>query len=215
MFGQCFGSVIVSQCRNALSRNSSIHSGSFFFSTMSRMVSSVKPRGITSDSISVTNPYLYSCLAKSSAVLISTFLNSIISRLDALNLVQGRVDVRFRSQQLRKRDVGERVVDDLMQLDDHRTNTAITRVDARVKDARVPLAARFSGFALEDANHLVQVNLGRGSHERVTAFDSPSRLHQSRLGQNPHQLAGVRGRNAFEACKLSERQRLAHDFRAG
>src|ERR1051326_7350539 len=96
---------------------------------MSRMVSSVKPRGITSDSISVTNPYLYSCLAKSSAVLISTFLNSIISRLDALNLVQGRVDVRFRSQQLRKRDVGERVVDDLMQLDDHRTNTAITAAE--------------------------------------------------------------------------------------
>src|ERR1051326_209163 len=70
MLGQCFGSVIVSQLRKALRRNSSIHSGSFFFSTIKRIVSSVRPRGITSDSISVTKPYLYSCLANSSAVLI-------------------------------------------------------------------------------------------------------------------------------------------------
>src|ERR1041385_189107 len=169
--GQCFGSVIVSQCRYALSRNSSIHSGSFFFSTMSRMVSSLKPRGITSDSISVTNPYLYSCFAKSSAVLIPTFLNSIISRLDTLNLVQRCVDVGFRSQPLRKRDLGESVVHDLVQLDDHRPDTAVSCVDTRIENACVTLAVRFGGFAFEDANHLVLVNLGRGSHERVTPFD--------------------------------------------
>src|ERR1041384_2857711 len=80
MLGQCFGSVIVSQWRNALRRNTDIHSGSFFFATIKRIVSSVRPRGITSDSMSVTKPYLYSCLASNSAVLI------VISRRECLAL---------------------------------------------------------------------------------------------------------------------------------
>src|SRR3989442_2315994 len=56
--GQC-GSGIFSQLRYALSRQSSIHAGSPFFSEMSRMTSSLKPGGTVSDSISVTKPYLY------------------------------------------------------------------------------------------------------------------------------------------------------------
>ena len=53
------GSSMVSHLRNALSRNSSIHSGSFFFAEMMRTVSSDRPLGIVSVSMSVTKPALY------------------------------------------------------------------------------------------------------------------------------------------------------------
>jgi hypothetical protein len=53
-----FGSTISSQFRYALRRHSSIHSGSSFFSEMSRMVSSFSPFGARSDSMSVDQPYL-------------------------------------------------------------------------------------------------------------------------------------------------------------
>src|SRR5437899_3648743 len=56
-----WGSLILSQFRYALSRHASIHSGSPFFAEMSRMTSSFKPAGTTSDSMSVTKPYLYGC----------------------------------------------------------------------------------------------------------------------------------------------------------
>src|SRR5829696_4163029 len=137
-FGQCFGSVIVSQCRKAFRRNSSIHSGSFFFATITRIVSSVIPRGIMSDSISVTKPYLYSCLLKSSAVLIG--LNSIVSLLGSLDLMQSRVDICFRSQQLRKGDISQCVIDDLVQLHDDGPNAAVAGVDAGIEHACVALA---------------------------------------------------------------------------
>src|SRR5918997_108415 len=104
MLGQCFGSVIFCHWRKALRRNSSIHSGSPFFSEMRRTVSSVRPRGIMSDSMSVTKPYLYSLLAKSSMVLIwSTVpLGFSVTRLaarrpglvpEALNLMERGVHV--------------------------------------------------------------------------------------------------------------------------
>src|SRR5215203_6934053 len=53
------GSRIVSQRRYASSRHSSIHCGSFFLAEIKRTVSSDRPFGAFSDSISVTNPYLY------------------------------------------------------------------------------------------------------------------------------------------------------------
>src|SRR5918992_1864690 len=62
MLGQLCGSVIFSQPRNALSRHSRSHAGSPFLDEISRMMSSFSPRGATSDSISVTNPYLYALL---------------------------------------------------------------------------------------------------------------------------------------------------------
>src|SRR3954447_1866283 len=45
--------------------------GSFFFAEISRMVSSLSPRGITSDSMSVTNPYLYSPVVSVSRVVLT------------------------------------------------------------------------------------------------------------------------------------------------
>src|SRR5688572_16565944 len=54
--------------RNALSRHSSSHAGSFFLAEISRTTSSLSPFGISSASTSVTNPYLYSRVASSSMV---------------------------------------------------------------------------------------------------------------------------------------------------
>src|SRR5665213_1695144 len=50
---------MVSQRLKASSRHASIHSGSFFLAEMKRTVSSDRPLEALSDSISVTNPYLY------------------------------------------------------------------------------------------------------------------------------------------------------------
>src|SRR6266700_2719931 len=73
MLGQRRGSFIVNQCRYAFKRNSSIHSGSFFLPEIKRIVSSLRPRGIVSDSMSVTQPYLYSRFVSISVVLIVSF----------------------------------------------------------------------------------------------------------------------------------------------
>src|SRR5437773_5244575 len=52
---------MLSQLRYALSRHCSIQSGSPFLAEISRITSSFKPAGTTSDSMSVTKPYLYGC----------------------------------------------------------------------------------------------------------------------------------------------------------
>src|SRR5438874_4274245 len=62
---------MVSQCRYALSRKSSIHCGSFFFAEMKRMTSSFSPGGAESASMSVTNPHLYSRFASVSISRVS------------------------------------------------------------------------------------------------------------------------------------------------
>src|SRR6266699_1765219 len=63
MRGKCslahLGSSSSSQRANASSRHASIHSGSFFWAEMKRTMSSDRPLGALSDSMSVTNPYLY------------------------------------------------------------------------------------------------------------------------------------------------------------
>src|SRR5207302_8933697 len=68
-FGQC-GSCIFSQFRYALSRQSSIHSGSRFLAEISRITSSFRPAGTISDSMSVTKPYLYGCWTWASILVI-------------------------------------------------------------------------------------------------------------------------------------------------
>src|SRR5580692_9747780 len=50
---------MVSQRRYASRRHSSIQAGSFFFAEINRTVSSDRPLGALSDSISVSNPYRY------------------------------------------------------------------------------------------------------------------------------------------------------------
>src|SRR5947208_1328474 len=54
---------MVSQCRYALSRQSSSHCGSPFLWLMKRTTSSFSPGGAESASMSVTNPHLYSRFA--------------------------------------------------------------------------------------------------------------------------------------------------------
>src|SRR5437764_6809550 len=57
---------MVSHRRYALSRHSSMNSGSFFFAEIVRMMSSLSPAGTVSVSTSVTNPYAYSRLTSAS-----------------------------------------------------------------------------------------------------------------------------------------------------
>src|SRR6516162_3599458 len=59
------GSLMVSQCRKAARRHSSMKSGSFFFSEIRRMTSSEMPRGNVSDRTSVTKLCGYSLRIKS------------------------------------------------------------------------------------------------------------------------------------------------------
>src|SRR4051795_10987832 len=48
-----------------------MNGGSFFLAEIRRMVSSFRPRGMTSDSMSVTNPYLYSPVVSVSRVVLT------------------------------------------------------------------------------------------------------------------------------------------------
>src|SRR5438309_1532309 len=75
-FGHQRGSSIVCQCRNALSRQSSMNGGSSFLAEITRMTSSLSPLGTDSASMSVTKPHWYSRLASSSRVLLSVLMIS-------------------------------------------------------------------------------------------------------------------------------------------
>src|SRR4051812_37292278 len=48
-----------------------MNGGSFFLAEIRRTVSSFRPRGMTSDSMSVTNPYLYSPVVSVSRVVLT------------------------------------------------------------------------------------------------------------------------------------------------
>ena len=63
-----FSASISRKRRYALRRQSSSHSGSFFFAEIRRTMSSSRPVGIDSCSMSVTKPYWYSRFASCSSV---------------------------------------------------------------------------------------------------------------------------------------------------
>src|SRR3546814_10937601 len=69
---------MVSQCRLAFRRHSSSHSGSAFLAEMQRTISSFRPLGAVSASMSVTKPYLYLSSARTC---------STVSRLAAIQLL--------------------------------------------------------------------------------------------------------------------------------
>ena len=58
-----------------------MNAGSFFLAEIRRMVSSFSPRGAASTSTSVTNPYLYSWLAKASIVLVEVLIMSPVASI--------------------------------------------------------------------------------------------------------------------------------------
>src|SRR5512139_278246 len=58
-----------------------MNAGSLFLAEIRRMVSSVSPRGAASTSTSVTNPYLYSWLAKASIVLVEVLIISPVASI--------------------------------------------------------------------------------------------------------------------------------------
>src|SRR5581483_2406520 len=87
IIGQACGSVMVSQCRYALSRQSSSHCGSFFLWLMKRTISSLRPIGASSASTSVTKPHLYSRLA---SVSISV---SAVGMVHSVNMENGKCEM--------------------------------------------------------------------------------------------------------------------------
>src|SRR6185369_8441006 len=75
-FGSASACSSLAQWRYAFNRHSSSHSGSFFFADIVRTISSPRPGGTDSDSISLTKPYLYSRSAR-----ISTLFAALAMRL--------------------------------------------------------------------------------------------------------------------------------------
>src|SRR5438094_3733903 len=95
------GSFIVSQCRKALSRHSSSHSGSPFLAEMRRMTSSLRPGATDSDSMSVTKPARYSRAAMSWAVIESEVMSGKVLNSESIESVrksQGSRDTFFSSR---------------------------------------------------------------------------------------------------------------------
>lgn len=108
------------------------------------------------------------------------------SLLRDVNLVQRRIDLSLRAQQLRQRYFRKCVVNDLMKLDDHRADSAITGMNARLKHTSIALAVGVNPFPIEHSNYLVQVDLGCWSCEVVTTLNPSLRLHKSGFIQDPH-----------------------------
>src|SRR5688572_11458098 len=73
-FGSAWVFSNLAQCRYAFRRHCNMNSGSFFFAEITRTISSFKPGGTVSDSMSVMNPYLYSRPASSSSVSLALFI---------------------------------------------------------------------------------------------------------------------------------------------
>src|SRR5688572_22256685 len=96
-FGQWRGSVIVFQCLNALSRQSSSHCGSSFLAEMNRTVSSDSPGGTVSDSMSVSKPYWYSRLASVSISVVSVGMGQPIRNSGTYRETEQRSLLRLRS----------------------------------------------------------------------------------------------------------------------
>src|SRR6266699_5987250 len=103
---------------------------------------------------------------------------------------------------------------DLMQSHDYRSNAAVARVNARVKDACVCLTKLIYRVLVQNTNDFVKPNLSGGPSQRVPTARTALRLHQSSLIQNPQQLAGVGHRQTFALRNLCEGQQLALSLRA-
>jgi len=81
------------------------------------------------------------------------------SLLGYLNLVQRRIYIRFRVEQLRQRNLRQRMVDNLVQLNNYGPDSAIACVHARRHYTSVTLAVRIGALSVQNAYYLVQVNL--------------------------------------------------------
>src|ERR1019366_1251377 len=88
-------------------RQSVSHTGSFFLAEMWRMVSSLKPGGVDSDSTSVTKPYLYSCLTRLSIVSVAVLIVKLLfPRAIRAKTVNGHF-VALRQEPARQRHAGQ------------------------------------------------------------------------------------------------------------
>src|SRR5256714_15052523 len=89
------------------------------------------------------------------------------------------------------------------------TNSAVARMHALVKHARVALAVTTYLLFVHHANNLAQVNLRSRARKVITTLCSSERLHKPSLAQNPQKFSRVRNGNALAPSHLRERQRLA------
>ena len=110
------------------------------------------------------------------------------------------------SHKLCERYLGKSVLDDLVKPDKHRSDAAVAVVNARIEHARVAPAVLVHGIVIEHSNDLAQANVRRGPCKHVTALGPTRRLHKTGLIQQPHQLAGIGGRDALAFGDLRQRQ---------
>src|SRR5688572_29282234 len=96
-----------------------------------------------------------------------------------------------------------------MEPDDDRPDAAVARVNAGVQHARVRLAEAIHRVLVQHANHFVQTNLRSRSRQGIAAVCTALRLDKASLNQNPHQLAGISGRQTLAFGDLIQRQRAA------
>src|ERR1043166_4481962 len=77
---------------------------------------------------------------------------------------------------LREGDLRQRILHDLVEADDHRPDTAIAGVNARVEHAGVAAAMLLYDVLIKHANDLAEVNIARGPRQDVSALGSARRL---------------------------------------
>lgn len=127
----------------------------------------------------------------------------------SLYLVEHRVYALFASDHLRERYPRERVLDDLMQPDDHRPDAAIARMDAFFHHARIALAVLIEHVFIQHLDYLIQVDIFGRTRKEIAALRAARRIDESGLVQQPHQLARIRRRDTLTLRDLRQRQALA------
>src|SRR6185295_17532551 len=88
-------------------------------------------------------------------------------------------------------------------------DATVAGVHAGIQNARVALAMSLVALVIEYAYYFVEMNHRRGTRQPITTLDAALRLNQAGLIQDPHELARIRDRDAFQLRYLRQRQRLA------
>src|SRR5919202_5528839 len=96
--------------------------------------------------------------------IIASFISSaslyrLLPLLQSLNLMKRRVDVRFRSHELRERDLRERFLHDLMETHNNGADSAIARMHANIQNTRVALTMPDDLIIIQHFNDLIESNL--------------------------------------------------------
>src|SRR5690606_8099864 len=105
-----------------------------------------------------------------------------------MNAMEHRIDGTFVADELSKRYLRQRILDQRVKPDDHRANAAVSVMHAGIEHTRVAAAMLIQHVFVEHLDDLAQTDIFRRTFEGIAALGSARRMHKAGLVQKPHQL---------------------------